>query len=304
MNIRSIGAVLLAVLIGVTGCDRQEKPAEKGKSSEKQEGAVGGAGAPVLTASISKAGTISGIITDSRGKPIKGGRATVTLAGKTLAGGERAGYTVTADENGAYSADVPDGIYRIWAELRVEFNGRTFKLPLHPADGKDSDAPHNSKPGVVKNFVWKLTGPVPGKEPGSYWSNYGQSVFVFDAETSLANPEKKLAKKYPGATVVVKMIPKGSLADGSQGQALMFKMPVEATQFGTDQARLWDIPLADYMVFAVLTTKDGKEKPLQISTAARAWVQREQTAFGNETLVDFAWSENSANPQVEVRIKE
>jgi hypothetical protein len=46
---------------------------------------------------------------------------------------------------------------------------------------KDQHAAYNSAKGIVKNFVWKLTGLKPNGQPREYGSHWGVGVLLFDA---------------------------------------------------------------------------------------------------------------------------
>jgi hypothetical protein len=41
-------------------------------------------------------------------------------------------------KNGAYELEVPDGVYAVYADLSVLYNGQNYNIELHPTDGVQS----------------------------------------------------------------------------------------------------------------------------------------------------------------------
>jgi hypothetical protein len=225
------------------------------------------------------------------------------LAGRTQLGGTRADYTVTPDENGQYESDLPDGVYKVWATVDVDYNGRHFRLPLASEDKKDMHAAYNSSKGIVKNFVWKLTGLLPGARPREYGSHWGVGVLLFDAGPTF-EPDKHLKSKYPGSSVVVHLEPVGPLVDGSQGKALDLETPCEALYINDKRCKHLDVPLGDYKATAKLKLRDGRTRPLMIEVGPRVEVSQRGIPASREVKLEYAKGENGGIPAFNLSLSE
>ncbi len=103
--------------------------------------------------------TISGIIKDVAGNPVSGAR--IRVENPT---GNNIHYTTTSNEAGRYSVTVSAiGGYKIYAWREVEFNNEVYQIRL----GMEADADYNAfnvpTGGIVKNFVWKISGRIPDR---------------------------------------------------------------------------------------------------------------------------------------------
>lgn len=122
-------------------------------SCSKSGGNTGGTETP------DKPYTISGIIKDVSGNPVPGAR--IRVENPT---GNNIHYTTSTNEAGRYSVTVSAiGGYKIYAWREVEFNNEVYQIRL----GMETDADYNafSVPagGIVKNFVWKISGRIPDR---------------------------------------------------------------------------------------------------------------------------------------------
>lgn len=253
-------------------------------------------------APTAKPQTIAGVVYDSAGKPIKSA-VVVTVAGRTTLGGTRADYTVMPDENGRYDSDLPDGIYKVWANVDVDYNGRHFRLPVAAEDKKDMHAAYNSAKGIVKNFVWKLSGLQPGGRPNEYGSYWGVGVLLFDAGPTF-EPDKHLKGKYPGSTVIVHLEPVGPLVDGSQGKPLDLQTPSDALDIRNPKCKHLDVPLGDYKATAKLRLKDGRERPLMIAVGPRVEVSKPGIPAAPEVTLEYEQNENGSIPSFNLSLGE
>ena len=105
-------------------------------------------------------GKLTGTVRDERGQPIQvpGARVRIMVSGISERSGERVNYQPPVDGSGRYSIPLVAGIYHpIRAEAEISFNGSTYNFELHPVQPNDSDRP--AAPGIVQDFVWKLSGP-------------------------------------------------------------------------------------------------------------------------------------------------
>lgn len=142
--------------------------------------------------------TISGIIKDVAGNPVPGARIRVEKPT-----GNNIHYTTTSNEAGRYSVTVSAiGGYKIYAWREVEFNNEVYQIRL----GMETDADYNAfnvpAGGIVKNFVWKISGRIPdrtiSKENGT---GYFGGTIKFINYNSIAN---QMAE---GTQVTIKLTP-------------------------------------------------------------------------------------------------
>jgi hypothetical protein len=207
-----------------------------------------------------KPGVIAGVVSDERGNVIKDARIRVFVSGISGSFGQRNEFNYDVGEDGAYSFEMPDGVYKIWAEVEKEYNGRQYRLQLYPEDKRDWNAGHSTKNGVVKNFVWKVSGLKPGgdrKMPSAY---YGGTITFQDKNHY--DDEKKLLGKYPKANVVLTFTPRGPLVDGSTVKPFDREFPVKAFQQYSGQ--ILDVPIGEYSVSARVVTPEKNQVPLKV----------------------------------------
>jgi hypothetical protein len=188
---------------------------------------------------------------------------TVSAHGTTILGGQRSSNVLEVDDNGRFEQELPDGLYAVTASIIKEFEGSRYLLHMHPDDNKHEQTKLNSKPGILKNFTWKLTGLRPGYDPKHAFSYYGQTVHVYDTKY-LGEPEDQLQGAYgPDAKAVVTLTPVSKLIDGSDGKPITITAPL--AEIGTTMGHAdMDQPIATYKVTAKIVTKDGREHPARV----------------------------------------
>jgi hypothetical protein len=209
-------------------------------------------------------GEISGTTTYSDGKPLANVK--VTIRG-TSGAGANTYFETEVDEGGHYALKVPDGLYEIKAYVTTQYNERTYGLWLDPLDGIDTQS-QASADGIVKDFVWKVSGATPAAKtkPDSPYSYYGGVVEVGnDSEFEMQYNNGHLVDPhdYPeGSLIRMVFTPAGPLVDGSTGAIVEREVnPKELTD-----AVLRDIPLGDYTVSAKLVGENGEESELRVAT--------------------------------------
>jgi hypothetical protein len=170
-------------------------------------------------------GALVGRITDTQGNPMPG---ILVYAGNALHA--NSGLMGSSNANGRYKVPLRTGSWRAYAFLEREYNGRTYKIDLHPDtyDAFDGD-------GAVRNFQWRLT----GENPSGPGTCYGGTVqLAFD----------------PGGghddihNVDVTLTPVGPLIDGSTGQPLTRRCPDDPRD--PHYSYLTDVPIGRYQVTA------------------------------------------------------
>jgi len=202
-------------------------------------------------------GMIAGNITDARGQPLQ--NASVYVYGFSDAGSNMS-YKSESDENGRYSLRVAAGRYTITAFTEPIYQGRRWRLPLHPTDNKENEVAVDAQNGVRKNFRWQLSGAFPHYDPDKDYDYYGGRIHVKTPSGS---------DQYPTVpdetTVSFTLRPTGRLIDGSEGRALTFTRTVGDVRGATRGVlanSLNDIPIGSYTVRATMTLPHGHPLPL------------------------------------------
>jgi hypothetical protein len=181
-------------------------------------------------------GWVVGRIKDTQGNPMPN---ILVSVGHTLNGS--AGMLGTSNVNGRYKVPLKTGSWRAYAYLEREYNGRTYKIDLHPDtyDAFDGD-------GAVRNFEWRLTGEKPFA-PGTY---YGGSVqLAFDPNGGHSDIHH----------VDVTFTPVGPLIDGTAGQPLTRRSTDDP--LGKYASYITDVPIGRYRITARYRPTD---KPLKV----------------------------------------
>jgi hypothetical protein len=217
MTRRGLCHVLLA-MISLVGCDRKS-----------------GSGGPPPPGA--KPGHLTGKLSDAQGRPLS--NVTVSIFGFSDKGEPVRREAKVAGPAGEYDIPLPDGKYDTpTARIDIDYNGRSYSLPLAATDGTREWAQQKEpKDGIVRDFIWKISGRAPGgadESPRSYWGG----TILFDKAGDLGD----------GATIEIILTPEGPLIDGSPGQTLTFtrKLPWKRQ----DEHLLLDIPIGKYKATA------------------------------------------------------
>lgn len=210
-----------------------------------------------------RAGAMTGLATDAAGNPLAG--VEVSIYGTTLAGGEDVQFDVKTGADGRYELDLPAGNYASSAYWDFTFNGRRYRQELHPVKGHWDDEP--SRDGIVRDFVWRLSGLHPRYErsEGETYAYYGGAANVSVIDVYYESWQTNhFASEFPnGFTVEVTLVPQGPLADGSQGSTVTWTEKVDAA--GDADFKLVDVPLGRYAASAKAIKPDGTERALGIT---------------------------------------
>lgn len=197
-------------------------------------------------------GVVQGIARDAQGQPIAGALIWIQPA-------ETTGLVkVTTGADGRYRTKVyPKLPYYAAGWHWVQYRGKELCLRLAPEnpDGNEAFVPEQ---GVVRNFIWKIQGPI-GHSGDGY---YGGEVRPFFAGIKV------------GDVIEYTLTPDGPLADGSGGQTIVRKHDWEDF--------LWqDIPVGAYRVSAVRIEADGSRTGLKIGAKGSG------VEMGDTALLEF-----------------
>jgi hypothetical protein len=231
--LRMYSFVLAALALALSACDRNS-----------------GSGGPPPPGA--KAGHLTGKLSDSQGKPLS--NVTVSIFGFSDKGEAVSRELKVAGPAGEYDLELPNGKYNTpVARIAVDYNGRHYDLPLAAADGtKEWLEQKQASTGMVRDFVWKISGPIPGGDPQSAGGYWGGTIY-FDTAPDLGDT----------ATIELALKPDGPLIDGSPGQPLIFTKRIPWKKH--EDHLLFDIPLGKYSVTAK-SLYGTRPKPLRLVT--------------------------------------
>lgn len=175
------------------------------------------------------AGHLTGVARDQAGNPLQGVR--VLVDHSVFYNSNISTFT---DAAGRYRVKVPQGSWYAFAQQDVEYNGKKYRLDLHP----ENPAGFGGE-GGVRNFTWRLSGTKP--EPLS--GNYGGLVTI---------------DNFPGVylqetEIDFVLTPVGLLIDGSQGEVMRVKTE--------DGHTIKDIPMGRYQLTATFGGKPVLFRP-------------------------------------------
>lgn len=198
-----------------------------------------GCGRTTLSDGAEKAAGFStvGRATDAAGQPLA--NVNVEVWGKHETGGGPVSYTTVTGTDGTYrQTDIAPGTYTAVAWRKLKYNGRDYKLPLKPVQG-NIDLEYRAKDGLVRDFVWQISGPQPAYRSEE---NYGGDLLFYGVDglhRSLGLPD--------GTPITINLTPDGPLMDGSAGSPVTITV---AYKPGTYLTTVEDIPLGRYTVSA------------------------------------------------------
>jgi hypothetical protein len=212
-----------------------------------------------------KAGWVVGTITNSKGKPLSG--ALVRVGGIIGKAGERGSFETQTDAKGQYKLQVPDGYYHVNAWYFPKYQGIQASLPLYPVD-KDKVKEQFSMDGIVKDFVWKISGPMPVKHPVLTPDEYYGGVIIFSGQD--INSTKALSNPPAGSIIEFTLTPVGPLIDGSKGKVITRKKKLAKSLMDLNPKQedrlVFDIPIGKYKITAKVTEPNKKPRALRMAT--------------------------------------
>lgn len=186
------------------------------------------------------------------GKPVSipEARLQVDIVGVSDATNRIVEYHAVVGPDGNYAEKIDKGTYR-QVSGRVEFPFSPFgeviyyRMPLHPTT-QPAHVDDGAK-GIVRDFVWKLSGLKPGQTPDPEYADawYGAPITLryrgFRADLGQSVPFPP-----PNTKVIFTLTPKGPLADGRTIAPITYERIYAAD--GIRPRVLNDLPLAIYEV--------------------------------------------------------
>ncbi|HVK03451.1 MAG TPA: carboxypeptidase-like regulatory domain-containing protein [Armatimonadaceae bacterium] len=169
---------------------------------------------PAFPKLAKKPRTLRGAALDAAGKPLAGAQIIVQAS---AAGGFRTDVRTRTNAQGVYEMPLPVGVAQVVnADCAVRYNGKSYLLPLHPADGEREH--FNSQQGHVENFTLRTYGPAGPDTAQSpqhgylYYGGYVRAVWF-----SQDIPDD--------GTIEVTLSPSGPLMGGVTPRTLVFRFP-------------------------------------------------------------------------------
>ncbi|RYG27180.1 carboxypeptidase regulatory-like domain-containing protein [bacterium] len=208
---------------------------------------------------------VAGRVVNASGKPLA--NVTVGIYGTTNAG-ENTRFEAITNAAGLYRQRVPAGIYGASAYYETTYRGDNFKFTLTPNDGITAKQ-HDSEPGVVKHFTWRISGLKPGQRAGQAGSHTEQYKYYGNSVQVKMREEGFTSFKYPaGSSVELVFVPNGPLIDGTQGkpQKRTFAFP-EETSASSRYLYATDLPVGAYTATATFVRPDGTRSPLPLQVS-------------------------------------
>jgi hypothetical protein len=284
----AFAAILFLTTTFLVGCgdDSSKAGGSTGSSSSSPSSNAPSAGAP-------GAGVIKGTALKQDGSPI------ASFGGNIYGYSGKSGQNVTASidgANGKYATNTGPGQFGIRAWTDVQYNGRQYRIDLHPVDNQVVLHKYDATSGVAKDFVWKLDGFRPGVDERSDDRNYGHygGSIMLSAEGhgatyqdithnyGSAPQEKALPKE---GVVELTLTPSGPLIDGSTGKPVVIKLDL-ANWNGYMDRLTRGIPIAKYNATAKWTSASGESKPLRVLTFD-TFNKRKPDAAATTGVVEF-----------------
>ena len=247
-------------------------------SREKSAPAAGGQPGPAPTAKRA-AGHFRGSVLGPDGGPIRAPGAVVTVSVAAVTGrGESVSFSPPVAADGTFDMKLIPGIYHApYADMQLPVaGGKSYRIRLHPIPYDMKDTP--SEQGLVRDFQWRLTGHIPGRDPdpSDHTRWYGGSVKML-FQTYREDTGKSVKQPPAGTKATFTLVPKGPLLDGSAAKTLTFERAYGWS--GLDQGNLQDIPVADYTLTGFETLPDGTRRPLLIQKAYKEFVEAREISF-------------------------
>lgn len=207
---------------------------------------------------VSKAYTINGSVKDASGNPVKNAR--IRVENPT---GNNIHYTTRSDESGKYAITVSAiGGYKIYAWKEVEAEGQIYQVRLGMDTESDYDAFSVPASGVVKNFVWKLSGRIPDRtaSPENGTGYFGGTIKVI-------NYNDHTSPIPAGTQMIVKLTPKPNAVylDGTVAANKVMEKRFNIAN-GVGQAYyITDIPATHYTI-TISSVTNGIHSPVGIGS--------------------------------------
>lgn len=262
-----LGLLLILVLFLAAMCSSGGASDDSGGSdtvsavNSQYENSEEGESSPTPSVDL-EPGLAQGTVTTSAGEPLEGAK--LYLTGLSTEAGSQVQANAETDSDGFYSIEVPDGEFEMSASYPIEdYEGQTWtNWELYPLDGEPMFSPFDGEDGLVRDFEWRLSGPIAGEDPDDAFSYYGAYIQLnYQEENTGATPQD--------TRFTFVLTPTVPLADGSEGGEITYERTFAQLGGYDDDSTLdtggtlYDIPLGKYTLSGSIALPDGSEYPLQ-----------------------------------------
>ncbi|HEX8911427.1 MAG TPA: hypothetical protein VF796_03635 [Humisphaera sp.] len=220
-----------------------------------------------------KAGFITGTALAADGRPVAGALFHVEATGTTLRGGERTWFEIPVKPDGTFEQRVPDGLYRVTCELKMDYAGTPVTVPLEADDAQPQSARLDSTAGIAKDFRFRTHGLKIGGDKNNLYHYLGGAVGLHTERNrlagGLAGTPPVITARHPGASYELTLTPNGPLMDGSKGERLVYRFGPDwlGDGFGKPAKYYLDIPLGRYTAAVALVGPNGARAALKMNVA-------------------------------------
>jgi len=203
--------------------------------------------------------------------------------------GKNGRYAIRTMDTFQHKKPVNGLVVSVQAYANLKYGGQIYKMPLYPIDGlRDGggkgEFKANSGPGIVRDFVLKVSGLKPqfkafdkseiGNENGYVF--YGGQLTISLSESDDKEYTTLQRTALPSSKFTFTFTPQGPLLDGSRPQPIHRVATVKGANY---YIYLSNIPLGIYSMTATLTNPDGTVVPLRLNTKRENYASSTKIQF-------------------------
>ena len=192
--------------------------------------------------------------------------------------------------DGFYKKELKSGRYLMPAgRIEFPFGDRTYSLPLTPTR-PDDPAIGDAHEGIVRDFVWKLTGardlpreaakPDP-RDPAAW---IGGTVYASYDSLPQGRP---IAPPPTDTLAIFTFTPRGALADGSTTKPIVVERGFDISRSQLEVPQISDLPLAWWTVTAIEKLPDGRTTAMEFRQPDGTWKPSIEGTFDHDLQKDL-----------------
>ncbi len=276
----------LLLVLALAGCDSTNDPtpvagsspggitnAESSRSANAEPG-------PSVQAESNQ---FMGRVTNVDGSPISlpGVEFEININGVTGVG-QNNNFRPPIGPDGTFKLGLPQGLfYPPYGTITFPFEGKKYIAELDPVNPYKGT--RDGAPGIVQNFVWRITGPKPAAlDPDINNATHWYGITMPAIAAIYRDDTQQVVKPLPDGTKIVwTFTPTSKLIDGSEGKPVTVERKWSAM---SSLDSINDLPPANYEFSAIAILPDGMSKPVLV----QEWDERKYKAMAKLTLQPYA----------------
>ena len=283
MNGRFSHHLVLLLVLALAGCNSTNDPATTAEA-RTFPGSINNAESsrisnPAPMPAKAEANQFMGRISNVDGSPItlSGVEFEISINGVTSVG-ENNNFRPPVSPDGTFKLSLPQGLfYPPYGTITFPFEGKNYIADLDPVNPYKGT--RDGTPGIVQNFVWRITGPKPSAlnpdvNNATHW--YGITLPV-NAATYRDDTQQSVKPLPDGTKLVWTFTPTSKLIDGSEGKPVTIERKWSAMSY---LESINDLPPANYEFSVVAILPDGMSKPALVHD----WDERKYKPTAKLTL--------------------